>query len=119
MTASISKIKLMSEKAEGRPCDPNVIAQQIGKMTIYAISGGQAFAIYDENDETVGLRLPCGTGRCVDIVLNWDDTYIVSQNRIITKGDNKGRIVNEYRNFGIYCDQVGEEAYQASMRRYG
>lgn len=117
-TASISKIKLLTRTAEGRPCDPNEIARQIGKLTIMAISGGRAYAITNDDGENVGLRLPCGPNRCVDIVLDWDDTYRVTQYRIIAKGLNKGFVVTEYQNFGIYCDQISEESYQAAMRRY-
>jgi hypothetical protein len=117
--ASVTTVRFLTETAEGRPCDPNEILRQIGSMRVLAISGGRAYTIRNEAGEAVGVRLPCATNRCVDVVLDWDDTYTVRQRRVIAKGINKGRSVTEWALSGVYCDEVGERAYYASVIRYG
>lgn len=97
-----------------RPCDAHQIVQQIGAATLMAISGLRTNSIYNSDMETVGISLPINNTRRVDIVLDWDDTYIVRRIRRIVSGKNKGQEVteDEYRN--IYCDQVSDVAYTAS-----
>ena len=102
---------------EGRTCSVSDIIAQVGVMNILAISGGPKQAIYNADGEPVGLRLPMGRGRRVDIVLDWSDTYTVRRVRQITRGAQRGSVVVEYERADVYCDEVGEIAYWASCWR--
>jgi hypothetical protein len=55
-----------------------------------------------------------GSSRAVEVILDWDDTYTVSRNRMITKGKNAGTVVTEKSSSGIYCDQLSEIVWDAS-----
>lgn len=82
------------------------IAAQIGNMNILAISGGRIFGT-----ET-GVILPVSSGYKVTVDLMGNDTYTVR--RILVRGAKtwiKGEMIN------VYCEEVGEVAYQASCFR--
>jgi hypothetical protein len=88
---------------EFRECDARETARQIGGMNIMAISGGR-IGVRD-----TGLTLPVAHGYSVTVDLAWDDTYTVR--RVFTRkgvASVKGEVTN------VYCDEVGEVAYQAS-----
>ena len=79
---------------------------QIGRMNLAAISGGRVRLV----GET--LVLPVGSGYTVEITLDPSDTYTVR--RVFSRGVKrwiKGEVSN------VYCDQVGEVAYQAHAFR--
>ena len=91
-----------------RECDPNTLAAQIGRMNILAISGGRVQV------RPTGITLPVSNGYRVTVDLAADDTYTVT--RIFVRGRNtwvKGQMTD------VYCDEVGEVAYQASCFRNG
>lgn len=89
----------------------NTMSQQIGRMNIAAISGGRRVAV----DERT-LRLPVSNGYHVEVELMIDDTYTV---RRVTIRKAKGIPVRKIKGevSGVYCDEVGEAAYQASSFR--
>lgn len=83
--------------------DVSVVLDQIGRMTVLAISGGRTVQTYD------ALELPVSSGYSVRITLAADDTYTVQ--RVYRRGDRtwiKG--VRE----GVYCDEISDVAYYAS-----
>jgi hypothetical protein len=98
-------------KATGRPFDEDVLISQIGHMNVLAISGGRVIVCRD-NNETIGIELPCGAGYRVSIELGWDDTYTVTRQYV-----RKGTVFNKGTVEGVYCTEVGEVAYQASCWR--
>lgn len=98
-----------------RPCDTAELRGQLGIGTILAISGGRTERILNETGETVGLRLPIDGERRVDIVLDWSDTYIVRRVRRVKNGAQRGTDVVEYERENVYCDEVSEITYQASV----
>lgn len=102
---------------EGRTCDPTEIIRQIGKMNLWAISGGRWGSLYDNEQNAIGVWLPCGRGRMVEISLDFDDTYRVRCVRRVLRGAQRNQGIIETEAVGIYCDQVGEVAYQASCWR--
>jgi hypothetical protein len=118
MTHTITELKLMSARArqEGRECSPQTLIAQMGRMNLFAISGGKWAQIVDAQDDVpCGLIMPCGGNRAVEVVLNWMDLYTVRRVRYITSGANKGDVVVE-ETLGemVYCTEVGEVAYRAS-----
>lgn len=80
---------------------------QIGRMNVLAISGGRKSLI----DGT--LVLPVGNGYSVEVdYVEGADDYTVR--RVFKRGAKrwvKGELT------GVYCDEVGEMAYQASSFR--
>lgn len=78
-----------------------VIVSQLGRNNLFAISGGRV--IYRET----GITLPVSYGYSVTIDLE-NDLYIV---RRVFKRGGKVTIKGEVK--GVYCDQLGEIAYQA------
>lgn len=80
------------------------ILSQIGRMNVLAISGGRAVPI------PLGIKLPVAHGYSVEVILDeGSDTYTVT--RVFTRAGTrfeKGQV--EW----VYCDEVGEIAYQAS-----
>ena len=102
------------QTVDARPCDATVIASQIGKWNIFAVSGGRMFAIKNIDGDTVGLRLPIDGTRRVDVVLDWMDTYTVRRVRRVVRGANKGQDIVEAEQSDVYCDEVGETVYQLS-----
>ena len=80
---------------------------QIGRMNVLAISGGR-WSIADNGS----VRLPVGNGYSVEVELHPSDTYIVR--RVFSRGAKrwvKGSVSD------VYCDNVGEIAYEASCFR--
>lgn len=115
MTISLAQLRMLAKTADGRPCDHRVIAEQIGIMTVLAISGGKAFPIYShDRDDSVGLRLPIDGTRRVDVILGWMDTYTVRRIRTIVSGPQRGSDVVEFERSDVFCDEVGHVAYEAS-----
>lgn len=80
------------------------IVAQIGRMNVLAISGGRVKPTAD------GIVLPVAHGYTVEV--DYDegfDSYVVR--RVFTRAGKrfvKGEVAH------VYCDQVGEIAYQAS-----
>ena len=93
---------------KSRDCDPQVLLEQIGRMNIFAISGGRV----TRHDD--GVVLPVGAGYSVHVFLAADDTYTV---RRVFKRGAKQWVKGEQTN--VYFDEVGEVAYQASCFRNG
>jgi len=119
MTATLTELKLMNARInqQGRECSPEILISQMGRMNLWAISGGKYGVITDPQDGVpVGIIMPCGGNRAVEVVLNFLDLYTVRRVRYVTAGANKGEVVVEAE-LGdmIYCDEVGEYAYQASV----
>ena len=102
---------------EGRYCDPKVIRDQIGLITVLAISGGKWSSIRTSDGNAIGISLPCGTNRTVEVTLSFMDTYTVRRYRHIVRGERRGDDIVEYETDDIYCDQIAEVAYQASIFR--
>ena len=100
----------MSEST-GRPFDEDELIAQIGRMNIFAISGGRV-GVIRENGETVGIELPVSNGYRVSIKLGWDDTWTVSRQFV-----RAGVVFEKGTLSSVYADQVGEIAYQASCFR--
>lgn len=89
-----------------RECDATELLAQIGRMNIFAISGGRVIA------RRTGITLPLGCGYSVTVDLAWNDTYTVR--RVFARAGVakiKGELID------VYCDEVGEAAYQASSFR--
>jgi hypothetical protein len=89
-----------------RECDPRILAEQIGMRNILAISGGRI-----EVRDT-GITLPVSNGYRVTVDLAGNDTYTVR--RMFTRA---GRTWIKGERADVYCEQVGEVAYQASCFR--
>jgi hypothetical protein len=88
-----------------------VLKQQIGIMNILSISGGRTIL----NLSNGTLYLPVSNGYRVQIELDEaSDTYTV---RRIFRRSSKDFVKGEVT--GVYCDQVGEVAYEAGMFRSG
>ena len=106
--------------SKGRPFSVEVLKNQIGFWNIGAISGGRVYidgATYNkEYGTTQQIELPVAYGYRVRITLGWDDTYTVS--RVIVKNTKKGiSEVIKGTVEGVYCENIGEVAYQASCFR--
>ena len=99
---------------EGRYCDPKVIRDQIGLMTVLAISGGKWSSIRDSHGEAIGISMPCGTNRTVEVTLAFSDTYTVRRYRQVVRGERRGDDILEYEAQDVYCDQISNVAYTAS-----
>lgn len=100
---------------EGRDCDPKVLRDQIGMMTVLAVSGGRWGAIRSADGEaTIGLILPCGTNRTVEVTLSFWDTYTVRRYRQIVNGKRMGEDILEHEATNVYCDEISEAVYSAS-----
>ena len=77
---------------------------QIGTVNVLAISGGRV-----RLTEDLGLSLPVSSGYSVEVRLTLADLYEIR--RVFKHGDKvwiKGTVD------GVYADQLGEMAYQAS-----
>jgi len=96
-------------KQEGRPFNEDELIDQIGRMNIFAMSGGRVGITKNNQGETVEVELKVGKGYRVSISLGWDDTWTVSR-QFVRKGvvSDKGTLT------GVFADQVGEIAYKAS-----
>jgi len=99
-------------KQEGRPFDAKELCDQIGRMNVFAISGGRVGVIVNDQGETIEVQLPVSNGYRVSITLGWNDTWTVSR-QFVRKGvvSDKGTLED------VYCEQVGEIAYKASCFR--
>jgi hypothetical protein len=86
-----------------RECDAPTLAAQIGSRNILAISGGRVIR------RDTGITLPVHYGYSVTVDLAANDTYTVR--RVFTRGA-KTWVKGERTN--VYCDAVGEAAYQAA-----
>jgi len=89
-----------------RECSSQELISQIGKMNIFAISGGRVEV------RKTGITLPVSNGYSVMIDLAWDDTYTVR--RMFKRG---GKMFIKGSVEGVYCENIGEVAYQASCFR--
>jgi len=87
-------------------CSAETLVDQIGIKNIYAISGGRLLV------RPTGITLPVSNGYSVTIDLAANDTYTIR--RIFTRS-GKQTIKGEYAD--VFCDAVGELAYQASCFR--
>jgi hypothetical protein len=96
-----------------RPFDEDQLLAQIGRMNIFAISGGRV-QIWRTNDGKAArtVTLPVSNGYSVEIHLAWDDTYTVTR-----RFKRKGEYINKGTIEGVYCENIGEVAYQASCFR--
>lgn len=106
-----SKHQINSLEREGRPCDPQVILSQIGKMTVLAVSGGRVIALKNTEGENVGVSLFVTEKRRIEVILNWLDTYDVT--RIHT--DKNGTETVEASYTLVYCDQLEQVVWEASV----
>lgn len=87
----------------------STIVRQIGRMNILAISGGRVDYFSAED----GIRLPVSNGYSVEVVLDRaSDTYTV---RRLFIRSGVVRVKGEASN--VYCDEVGDMAYNASCFR--
>lgn len=102
---------------EGRTCDAREVLSQIGTMTVLAVSGGRVSVIRDNEGEPIGVSLPCGTNRTVEVTLSFWDTYTVRRYRTIVNGARRGESIVEHEATDIYCDQISEAVYTASCWR--
>jgi hypothetical protein len=84
-------------------CDAQELKRQVGMRNILAISGGRVLI------RETGISLPVSSGYSVTIDLAGNDTYTV---RRVFKRAGKVWIKGEVTD--VYCEQVGEMAYQAS-----
>ena len=96
-----------------RPFDEDQLLAQIGRMNIFAISGGRV-QIWRTNDGKAArtVTLPVSNGYSVEIYLAWDDTYTVTR-----QFKRKGVYTNKGTVEGVYAENIGEVAYQASCFR--
>ena len=92
-----------------RSFDPKELLKQIGAPTFLAISGGRYELVKDNEGEIVEIVLPCGKGYTVAITLGWNDLYIVRRDFGRKNPKTKGALKD------VFCDQVSEVAYQASL----
>jgi len=97
-----------------RPCDTGEVLAQVGRMNLLAVSGGRAVNIRNNDGETVGVLLPCGESRAVEVVLDWMDVYTVRRVRLVNKGASRGTVTVETETEGVYCDELAEVVYRAS-----
>ena len=106
------------EKVEPvRPFDEDTLLAQIGRDNVWAISGGRV-GVWKPNGECMEVELPVSSGYLVRITLAASDLYTVER---VLRRRPKGQTsrVDKVlgRVEGVYCDQVGEVAYQASCYR--
>lgn len=109
-------LQALQKTKDARRCAPKVIAEQIGMMTILAISGTskRLHAIKNREGDDCGLFMFCGRNRAVEIILDFSDTYSVRRYRIITSGAQKNELVLERHEQDIYCDNLADVAYSVS-----
>jgi hypothetical protein len=99
-------------KQEGRPFNEDELINQIGRMNIFAISGGRVGVTKNNQGETVEIELKVSNGYRVVISLGWNDEWIVSRQFV-----RKGVVYDKGTVEGVYCENVGEVAYKASCFR--
>lgn len=84
-------------------CDNNTLLQQIGRMNVLAISGGKFL------NRRTGVTLPVRYGYVTEVDLQANDLYRVR--RVFTRG-GKSWVKKEWTD--VFCDEIGEIAYQSS-----
>jgi len=94
---------LIQEFDHGRDMDAVTTLQQVGKGNVWAISGGRVIKGHHM------VAMPVSSGYWVTITLDANDTYTVR--RVFVRGS---KVTVKKVNDGIYCDNLGEVAYQAS-----
>jgi hypothetical protein len=96
-----------------RPFNEDELLKQIGIQNVFAISGGRV-EVWRTNDGQAcrSITLPVSNGYSVEIYLAWDDTYTVTR-----QFKRKGQYFNKGTVEGVYCENIGEVAYQASCFR--
>jgi hypothetical protein len=96
-----------------RPFNEDELLKQIGIQNVFAISGGRV-EVWHTNDGKAcrSITLPVSNGYSVEIYLAWDDTYTVTR-----QFKRKGQYFNKGTVEGVYCENIGEVAYQASCFR--
>jgi len=96
-----------------RPFNEDELLKQIGIQNVFAISGGRV-EVWRTNDGQAcrSITLPVSNGYSVEIYLAWDDTYTVTR-----QFKRKGQYINKGTVEGVYCENIGEVAYQASCFR--
>jgi len=93
-----------------REMNPQETLAQVGRMNLMAISGFRwHLDEYVTGERYADIILPISSGYRVRISLAADDTYTVTREmkrgaKLFVKGVQEG----------VYCDEVGEVAYQAS-----
>jgi hypothetical protein len=97
--------------------DANTAVQQINQANpwnLAAISGGRAYrqAVLTEDACADALVLPVGSGYRVRVLYAADDTYTVQ--RVF---ERSGKVTVKGEQTDVYCDELGEVAYQASCFR--
>jgi len=92
---------------KGRKIDPAQLTAQIGRMNIFAISGGRVLN-YGEST----TFFPVASGYYVAVTLEANDTYTVR--RLFVRA---GKVTVKTEAADVYADEVGEVAYQASCFR--
>jgi hypothetical protein len=110
----LSLIALRNADRSGRECDPHEVIAQMGKMNFFAVCGGKWAKVNASDGVTIGLLMPCGESRAVEVVLNFLDVYEVRRVRRVNRGDNKGSLVVEYEVLDVYCENLGDAVYSAS-----
>lgn len=92
-----------------RECDGEMrltMVRQIGRMNVFAISGGRVYGIKH------GITLPVSNGFSVTVELDGNDTYVVR--RLFTRA---GKVFLHGERTNVYCDDLSEVAYYASCFR--
>ena len=103
------------QNRQGRSCDANTVAQQIGRMTVLGITGGKRLGtIHNDQNEPIGVLLLCGSNRAVEVILDFSDTYTVQRIRRITGGAKKGEIIVEEATSDVYCDELNNAVWKTS-----
>lgn len=95
--------------------DAQTAVRQIGRMNVLAISGGRVEVQQRQDQEGPTysvLVLPVGSGYRVRVLYAADDTYTVQ--RVFERA---GKVTVKGEQTDVYCDQLGEVAYQASCFR--
>ena len=104
---NIKTLAAMQKWAEqvdgGRENDPRVLTAQMGKMNVWAISGGRVI----KAGSTVFF--PVDSGYQVAVTLTAADDYTVS--RIFVRG---GKVTVKAEVTRIYAEEVGDVAYEMS-----
>jgi len=84
---------------------------QIGGLTLMSVSGGRWAEITNHYGEPVGVILPCGENRAVEVVLNWADLYDIRRIRLVVSGSKRGEVVVEQEHTDVYCDGLYDLVY--------
>lgn len=95
----------------GRDFDAKVLLGQIGGMNLAAIDGGRTRRlVHADNGQACGVLFNVGrAGWRVVVKLADDDTYTVQR---VQEWAGKQTVRGEVT--GVYADEVGERAYEAS-----